>query len=158
MPASSSFFVYKLNDKWRLGASLTSYIGISGNYGDNWAGRYYLQAVSLTTISFTPTVAYKVNDWLSIGAGPNIIWGRLKQSAAINNGLDGLPDGRLTLDDNTFGFGGIVGIMIEPQKGTRLGVSYMSPVEMNFSDVANASGLGPTLRFAVQRLVFRRLT
>ena len=70
------------------------------------------------TISFTPTVAYKVNDWLSIGAGPNIVWGKLKQSAAINNSL-GLPDGRLTLDDNTFGFGGIVGIMIEPQKGTR---------------------------------------
>jgi long-chain fatty acid transport protein len=152
MPGSSSFFVYKLNDKWRLGGSLTSYIGISGNFGDNWAGRYYLQSVSLTTISFTPTVAYKVNDWLSIGAGPNIIWGKLKQSAAINNALDGLPDGRLTIDDNTFGFGGIVGIMIEPQKGTRIGVSYLSPVQMDFSDVASASGLGPTLSFVVDRL------
>jgi long-chain fatty acid transport protein len=35
--------------------------------------------------------------------------------------------------------------MIEPQKGTRIGVSYLSPVEMNFSDVAMVSGLGPTL-------------
>ena len=32
MPGSSSFFVYKPNDKWRLGGSLTSYIGISGNF------------------------------------------------------------------------------------------------------------------------------
>ena len=31
MPGSSSFFVYKLHDKWRLGASLTSYLGISGH-------------------------------------------------------------------------------------------------------------------------------
>ena len=151
MPASSSFFVYKLKDKWRLGASLTSYLGISANYGDNWAGRYYLQAVTLMTISFTPTVAYKVNDWLSIGAGPNIVWGKLKQSAAINNSF-GLPDGRLTLDDNTFGFGGIAGIMIEPRKGTRFGVQYLSPVQMNFSDVASASGLGPILSLALQRL------
>jgi long-chain fatty acid transport protein len=151
MPASSAFFVYKLTDKWRLGASLTSYLGISANYGDNWAGRYYLQAVTLMTISFTPTVAYKVNDWLSIGVGPNIVWGKLKQSSAINNAF-GLPDGRLTLDDNTFGFGAIAGIMIEPQKGTRFGVSYLSPVQMNFSDVAKASGLGPILSFALQHL------
>ncbi len=135
------------------GGALTSYVGISGNFGDNWAGRYYLQAVTLLTISFTPTVAYKVNDWLSIGAGPNIVWGRLKQSAAINNSF-GLADGRLTLDDNTFGFGGIVGIMIEPQKGTRIGVSYLSPVQMDFSDVASASGLGPVLSLALQRLCF----
>jgi long-chain fatty acid transport protein len=151
MPSSSSFFVYKLNDKWRLGGSLTSYLGISANYGDNWAGRYYLQAVTLMTISYTPTVAYKVNDWLSIGAGPNIVWGRLKQSAAINNAF-GLPDGRLTLDDNTFGFGAIAGVMIEPRKGTRFGVSYLSPVQLNFSDVARASGLGPILSFALQHL------
>jgi long-chain fatty acid transport protein len=151
MPASSTFFVYKLTDKWRLGASLTSYLGISANYGDNWAGRYYLQAVTLMTISFTPTVAYKVNDWLSIGVGPNIVWGKLKQSSAINNSF-GLADGRLTLDNNTFGFGGIVGIMIEPQKGTRIGVSYLSPVQMDFSDVASTSGLGPVLGLALQRL------
>jgi long-chain fatty acid transport protein len=151
MPASSAFFVYKLNDKWRLGASLTSYLGISANYGDNWAGRYYLQAVTLMTISFTPTAAYKVNDWLSIGVGPNIVWGKLKQSAAINNAF-GLPDGRLTLDNNTFGFGAIAGVMIEPRKGTRIGVSYLSPVQMNFSDVARASGLGPILSFTLQRL------
>ena len=152
MPGASGFFVYKLNDKWRLGASLTSYIGTSANFGDNWAGRYYLQAVTLMTISFTPTVAYKVNDWLSIGVGPNIVWGKLKQSAAINNILDGLPDGRLTLNDNTFGFGALAGIMIEPQKGTRIGVSYLSPVEMNFSDVATVSGLGPTLAGALAPL------
>ena len=89
---------------------------------------------------------------LSIGAGPNIVWGRLKQSAAINNRLFGLADGRLTLDDNTFGFGGIVGIMIEPQKGTRIGVTYLSPVQINFFDVAIASGLGPVLSWALQRL------
>jgi long-chain fatty acid transport protein len=151
MPSSSGFFVYKLNDRWRLGGSLTSYIGISANYGDNWAGRYYLQSVTLLTISFTPTIAYKINDWLSIGAGPNIVWGRLKQSAAINNAF-GLPDGRLTIDDNTFGFGGLVGIMIEPRKGTRLGVSYLSPVSMDFSDVAKVDGQGPILDFALRRL------
>jgi long-chain fatty acid transport protein len=152
MPSSSGFFVYKLNDRWRLGGSLTSYLGISANYGDNWAGRYYLQSVTLLTISFTPTAAYKVNDWLSVGVGPNIVWGKLKQSTAVNNILEGLPDGRLTLDNNTFGFGAIAGIMIEPQKGTRIGVSYLSPVQMDFSNVANASGLGPILKAALGQL------
>lgn len=152
MPGASGFFVYKLSDKWRLGASLTSYLGISANYGDAWAGRYYLQAINYITISFAPTVAYRVTDWLSIGVGPNIVWGRLKQSAAINNILDGLPDGRLTLNNSTFGFGAIVGVMVEPKKGTRLGVTYLSPVNLNFSDVATVSGLGPTLAGALSSL------
>ncbi len=86
-----------------------------------------------------------------MGVGPNIVWGKLKQSAAINNILDGLPDGRLTLNDNTFGFGAIVGVMVEPRKGTRLGVTYLSPVKMNFNDVATVSGLGPTLAGALPR-------
>jgi long-chain fatty acid transport protein len=157
MPGASGFFVYKLSDKWRLGASLTSYLGISANYGDAWAGRYYLQSIDYVTISFAPTVAYRLNDWLSIGVGPNILWGRLKQSAAINNMLDGLPDGRLTLNDNTFGFGALVGVMVEPRKGTRLGVTYLSPVELNFSDVATVSGLGPTLAGALPGLRGARL-
>jgi long-chain fatty acid transport protein len=131
---------------------LTAYPGISANYGDAWAGRYYLQSVSITSISFVPSAAFRVTDWLSIGAGPNIVWAKLKQSAAINNILDGLPDGRLTLDSNSFGFGAIVGIMLEPQKGTRFGVTYLSPVELNFNDVAKVSGLGPTLAGALAPL------
>jgi long-chain fatty acid transport protein len=152
MPGASGFFVYKLSDRWRLGASLTSYLGISANYGDTWAGRYYLQSIDYVTISFAPTVAYRVNDWLSLGVGPNIVWGKLKQSAAINNILDGLPDGRLTLNDSTFGFGALVGVLVEPRQGTRLGVTYLSPVEMNFNDVATVSGLGPTLAGALPGL------
>ena len=42
--SSSRFFVYKLSDKWRLGASLTSYLGISANLR-RYLGRTLLSAI-----------------------------------------------------------------------------------------------------------------
>src|SRR3990172_5351771 len=68
-PRLSGFYVHKLSDKWRLGVSMVSYFGLGIDYGDAWAGRYYLQKALLLTAALVPAAAYKVNDWLSVGAG-----------------------------------------------------------------------------------------
>ena len=62
-----------------------------------------------------------------IGAGPKCL-GRLKNPRMKRS--DGLPNGARTLDDNTFGSGGIVGIMIETPKRHAARVLSI-PVEMN---------------------------
>jgi long-chain fatty acid transport protein len=145
LPSASGFYVHKISPNWRLGVSLLSYLGLGANYGDTWAGRYYLQASKLLTAALNVSAAYKVNDWLSLGAGPTFMVGKLKQSTAINNILDGSPDGRLTLSSWAFGVGGIAGILLEPRQGTRFGVTYNSPVDLEFDDVLSTDGLGPTL-------------
>ena len=145
LPSASGFYVHKVSPDWRLGVSLSSYLGLGANYGDAWAGRYYLQAAKLLTAALTATAAYKVNDWLSLGAGPTLMVGRLKQSSAINNVLDGSPDGRLTLNKWAYGVGGIAGVLLEPRQGTRFGVTYLSAVDLTFDDVVSTDGLGPAL-------------
>jgi long-chain fatty acid transport protein len=145
MPSAAGFYVHKVSPNWRLGVSLSSYLGLGANYGDTWAGRYYLQAAKLLTAAMTATAAYKVNDWLSFGAGPTLMVGKLKQSSAINNVLDRAPDGRLTLNRWALGVGGLAGVLLEPRQGTRFGVTYFSPVDLTFDDVVSTDGLGPTL-------------
>lgn len=150
VPGLSGFYVHKVSPNWRLGLSMLSYLGLGANYGDGWAGRYYTQASKLITVSVVPSAAYRVNDWLSLGAGFILMYGKLKQSSAVNNLLPpGAADGRLTFNSEAVGFGGLVGVMIEPRPGTRLGVSYISPVELPFKDVASLSGEGPLLRAAL---------
>jgi long-chain fatty acid transport protein len=132
-----------------LGVAAASYFGLGLDYNDDWAGRYYVTKAELLTFGITPTVAYRANDWLSIGAGPTFLYGRLEQEAAINNAVaEGDPnfqDGSIEVEDDEFGIGGIFGVLIEPGEGTRFGITYLTEVELEFKDVASLKNLGPTL-------------
>src|ERR1700722_18130097 len=83
-PVGGSFFVYKLSDRWRLGGSAGSNFGLAVDYGQHWAGRYYLTESSLITGQVNPSIAYRVNRWLSVGAGFSIVGARLFDKAKIN--------------------------------------------------------------------------
>jgi long-chain fatty acid transport protein len=98
-----------------------------------------------------PTVAYKFTDWLSVGAGLNVMYGYLKGQVAVNNIAPGLPDGQLEYKDEAWGFGANLGVLIEPVKGTRLGVTYLSQVELDFKDSPRFTNLGPGMTAALNR-------
>jgi long-chain fatty acid transport protein len=94
-----------------------------------------VQKGTLLGMSFMPGASVKVNDWLSVGASLNAMLGYLETEVAINNGaLGGSGDGKLKLKDTTWGFGGVAGIILTPREGTRIGVTYVSAVDLNFSD------------------------
>jgi long-chain fatty acid transport protein len=148
-PGGSLFVVQKLNQDFSIGFGVLSYFGLSEKFDDNWVGRYYVQKSTLVGMTLTPALSYKVNDWLYLGAGLNIMYGYLSDQAAINNIGDTRPDGQLKYKDDTWGYGANLGILLEPQKGTRFGLTYLSEVKLEFSDVPEFSGLGPGLRAAL---------
>ena len=90
-----------------------------------------------------PAASFKVNDWLSIGGGLNAMYGYLDGQVAVNNLIG--PDGQMKINNHQWGFGGNAGIMIQPQPGTRIGVNYLSQVDLNFSAKPGFTGLGPGL-------------
>jgi long-chain fatty acid transport protein len=73
------------------------------------------------------------------------MYGYFENKVAINNLEPGQGDGQLKLKDTTWGFGANAGILIEPRKGTRIGVTYLSPVKLDFQDRPSFSNLGPGL-------------
>ncbi|HAB18473.1 MAG TPA: aromatic hydrocarbon degradation protein, partial [Verrucomicrobiales bacterium] len=85
LPALSLFYVQELGEKWRVGFGTLSYFGLLQNYDDNWVGRYYVQEGGVVGVSLMPTISYEVNDWLSVGAGLNAMYGYMKNELAVNN-------------------------------------------------------------------------
>lgn len=77
LPLGSGFYVYKISDRLWLGVAATSSFGLAVDYGKQWAGRYYLTRGSLLTGQINPSIAYRINDWLSVGAGFTVVVGRL---------------------------------------------------------------------------------
>jgi long-chain fatty acid transport protein len=148
VPAAGLYYVHDVTQEWKLGVAAASYFGLGLDYNDDWAGRYYVTKAELLTFGVSPTVAYQVNNWLSIGAGPTIVYGSLEQKAAINNAVaEGVPfrDGSIEAEDDDFGFGGIFGVLVEPREDTRFGVTYLTEVELEFKDAVTLKNLGPTL-------------
>jgi len=145
MPSGSAFIVQKLNQDWSVGFGVLSYFGLAEDYGDNWVGRYHVQNSTLLGLTLTPAVSYRVNNWLYLGAGLNMMYGYLDTEVAINNVLEARPDGKLKYDDSEWGYGGNFGILVEPKKGTRFGITYLTEVKLDFGAVPEFSGLGPVL-------------
>ncbi len=83
---------YKPSEKFAFGVSLTNPAGNSLVWGDNWAGATHIQNVSLKAFSVQPTVSYKINDFISLGAGLMIDFGSFSQEKGLvaANAFDGL--------------------------------------------------------------------
>lgn len=86
LPALGSFFVQPINDRLAIGTSMTGLMGAGLGYDEDWAGRYYSQEFSLMAVGFNPSVAFRVTDWLSVGATATIGYGRLSAETMLNNG------------------------------------------------------------------------
>jgi long-chain fatty acid transport protein len=145
LPGASLFITYPVMDKLTVGFGMFSYFGLSEDYGDTWSGRYYLEKGTLLGLTLMPAASFKVTDWLSIGGGLNAMYGYLSGQVAVPRPLQ--PDGQMKINNHQWGFGGNAGIMIQPQPGTRIGVNYLSQVDLNFSAAPGfSSNLGSLIR------------
>jgi long-chain fatty acid transport protein len=149
VPASAFFYVYSPSDSWKLGVGFGSGYGAGLNYGKEWVGRYTVQKAQAMSYTLNPGIAFRINDWLSVGAGFSVTYALLSQTTAVNNLLDGLPDGRLKFKADDWGFGGNAGILLELSPQTRLGLTYRSPLDLSFKDRIRFTNLGPGLRRAL---------
>ena len=155
IPAGSTFYVQPVGDNLRLGFGVAGYFGLALDYGDDWVGRYFVKEDKLQGISLLPTVAYRVNEWLSLGAGLTAMYGMMEVKTAVNNSgaLVERPDGELKLKDEDWGFGGNFGVLIELTKGTRFGVTYLTQTKLDFKDSPRFSGItNPLLQPVADRL------
>ena len=141
LPGLSLFYVHGLGKDLKVGFGVASTFGLGMSYNSGWVGRYYALDNTLVGISMLPGLSYRLNEKLSIGAAANVMIGYLNHSNAINNrALLNVPDGDMRVTDTTVGAGGNVGLLFEPKKGTRFGVTYYSQVKLNFGDTPTFTG------------------
>jgi len=152
MPVGSFFFVYKLDERWRLGVAAYSDYGLAGNYSHQWAGRYYIDRAALITGKIAPSVAYRVNDWLSLGAGFSFAVARLTFKSRVNTLNPRLSDGGFSLESWDEAFGGTAGILLTPMPKLRIGLTYQSPEYFKFGFRPFVSNLGRGLN-AIRRRI-----
>jgi long-chain fatty acid transport protein len=162
-PVPSVFVTAPLSNRLSIGLGLFAPFGQANNYASDWVGRYQLQDISLKTIDIDPSVAFRVSDTLSLGAGIDIQYAHLKRKNAIDfgafcfsvvgpvacSGLGLLPqsqDGQFGADAEDWGVGFNLSALYNLGDMTHVGLNYRSAVRHSLSgdadfDVPAAAGL-----------------
>lgn len=151
-PLGSFFLAYKVSERVWLGLGVYSDFGLSANYGNSWAGRYYVNRESLITSKINPSIAYALNKWLSVGAGFSFAVARLTFKSQVNNLLPRAGDGSFTFESWDEAFAGNAGILVTPMSKLRLGLTYQSPEYFKFGFQPFFKNLGPGLSAISKRI------
>jgi long-chain fatty acid transport protein len=122
-----------------LGLGVGAPFGLRTEYDDRWVGAAQSTYFDVKTYNINPSVAYRVNEHVSIGGGLN--WQRIK--ADYRRLVAVTPTGvasplKLTLDDDAWGWN--LGALINLSSETKLGLSYRSKVKYHTSGKIEISG------------------
>ena len=145
-PGGSLFISQQLDEHWHVGFASYGDFGLSIDYENDWSGRYFMQNGELLGMTLLPSVAYRLDEQWSFGLGLRAIYAAFDTQLAVDNSpLDILerPDGKLSYRDSDWGYGANLGLIYQPQAGTRIGLSYTSEVEIEFEDALDLDGLDP---------------
>jgi len=139
-PMGTPFHAYVVwgpqESNFKFGIGAFTPFGSGVNWGSDWAGRDLLNELTLRAIQIQPTVAYKINDKLAIGAGLDVTIGSVKLMKTLL--LDGRTtgseygEGSVTLEgDATTSFGFNIGILYKVSDQLDIGLDYRSEVNMD---------------------------
>ena len=133
------YFATPVTDDNRLwvGLGATAPFGLGVDYDDNFFGAFTAQKVELKTIDLTPTVAYQVNDVLSLGASAIIQYGDINFQAFLPTTTTDFL--RVTGDDYAYGYK--LGATLTPTDDLRVGLNYRSRLNLDFDGSQNGTPL-----------------
>jgi long-chain fatty acid transport protein len=135
----SSYTVWQFNDRFWAGISSNSPFGLGVNFSNpNWAGGAYAQSTTLKTYNATPSFAFKVTDWLSIGGGVQI---QYADANLMSFNTPGAPTNLLLINGTGWGWGWTAGLTVTPTPTTQIGLGYRSAIDQ---DIEGALTLAPT--------------
>ncbi len=135
------YYLHPIGDRWAVGIGPNAAMGLGASYDDNWAGRYLLQNWSLVFAGIAPSIAYRINDRLSVGVSLPIMYSRYTLEKAVFNLVPGSADGSFDLEADGWGMGISVGVLYELDQHTRFGLTYRSKVSMTLEGRPELSGL-----------------
>jgi len=128
----SFFYVRKLSEDARFGFSVVAPLGGGFDFGSDFVGRYVVTKTSLEGVGLTPSLAYRVNERLSVGAGLSVVYTRFEQDIALNQA--GFADGKIKMEDlEDWSAQAILSLTYELSSRSLLGLVYRSETDTELS-------------------------
>ena len=140
------YWVTAINDEMKFGLGINAPYGLKTEYNDTWVGRYHAVTSDLKTVNFNPSLAFQLNEKLSVGVGLNVMLVDVTLTSAIDFGAllnsPGAADGFGDLEgDNLNGIDGLayglnMGVMYDITPKTTLGLAYRTEMDIDVKGTA----------------------
>lgn len=136
------YLVTPLTDNVKFGLGVNAPFGLKTEYNKDWLGRFQAIKSELKTINVNPSLAFKVNEQLSLGVGISAMWAQAELTNAVNLVAS---ERSSTVKGDDWGFGFNLGAIYQATNDTRIGVAYRSKIEQHLKGEAKFSiSNGPT--------------
>jgi long-chain fatty acid transport protein len=126
-----------------LGLGINAPFGLKTEWDSNWIGRFHAIKSEVQTININPTVAWKINNMVSVGGGANLQQLKAELSNAVSyravalaSGVPALigavpagSEGVATVEGDDWGWGWNAGVLFNFTPTTRLGLTYRSAIK-----------------------------
>lgn len=155
----NAYLTWPLDARWTAGLAVNVPFGLTTDYDPNWVGRFHGLRSDLRTINVNPSIAFKVNDGLSLGFGLNWQRAEAELTKAVNYsfvataaGIGGVAAGtegtnRISGDDSAWGYN--LGVMLNLTPQTRVGLAYRSAIGYTLSGNVTYAGRPAPLQAAL---------
>jgi long-chain fatty acid transport protein len=137
----NAYWTRKASPNFAYGVGVFVPFGLGQEYEDRQTSIFRNQATKVEIMTFVvnPTVAWKVSDILSLGAGIDFMYGKAKlsQAGVLRLGvapLDQVNIFQVDLEGDGTAWGYNFGALLLPSKNWKVGVSYRSPFRLDIKD------------------------
>src|ERR1044072_3339066 len=116
--------------RWAASVGVYTPFGSRAQWEDDWKGQFLIREIDLKTIFIQPTVTFRLNDFVGIGAGFVYATGgfKLRKGVPVQNQSGEYGEGNL--DGSAGGMGYNVGIYLRANEVWSAGISYRSAVKV----------------------------
>jgi long-chain fatty acid transport protein len=135
----NAYFALRLTPDVHVGLGLNSPFGLKTEDDPEWVGRYQAIKSEVKTINLNPSVALKLSDTLSLGAGLNIQWIEAVLTHRQPLGAPPAPVPLLKIKGDDYGWGYNLGALWQATPATRIGLAYRSEVDYTLDGASSTS-------------------
>lgn len=138
-------YTLPINDKWYFGMTANTPFGLGLQYGKDSVLRYTTITAIDRSVNLAPSLAYRINEHWSVGAGPDFQYFSVYSYSKINTQFLTLNDADMKNFANGWGYGGHIGGLYEVNKKTRIGLAFHSQIVHHLSgkSIINLNNVNP---------------
>jgi long-chain fatty acid transport protein len=137
------FAAFPIAPNLSAGLAINAPMGLATEWSASWAGQHHAVRSSIETLNVNPTLAWRVSDALSLGAGVSY----QKLDATFSNrvlvplGPSTVATGTGTIEGLDWGWGWNVGAIWSPTASTRIAATYRSTIHYTIDGTLALSDL-----------------